>query len=228
MNNKPIQVAVVEDSAEYLEAVEMGLEVEPDIELHSKFGTSEAAIHALHLSPLEEQPAVILLDIRLPGKSGLEAIAELRQVAPESKIIVLTQSNREVDVLKAISAGAAGYMLKALSLNKLTEGIRTVAHGGATLDAEVAQFVMKKLKNYLPKSSSDPILSAREMEVLSLLAEGLVKKEIAKKLNIGYTTVDTHVGRIYLKLGVRNAPSAVNRAYKLDLFKPEEPEPLSP
>ena len=126
------------------------------------------------------------------------------------------------DVVRAISRGAAGYLLKSSTLDQITEGIRTVMGGGAPLDAGVARFILNTLQTKLPQKEIDNILTERELEILTLLGEGLVKKEIADRLQISYTTVDTHVGHIYDKLEVRNAPSAVNKAHRLGLFSAED------
>jgi len=219
---QPIQVSLVEDNPEYRDVVKLALESATDIELVSQFGTAEIALRTFAQDDVIK-PQLILLDVRLPGMDGLDAIPGFRECLPETKIIVLTQSNQEKDVLKAISAGAAGYLMKSATLEELTEGIRIVAAGGATLDSGVAKFILDTLQTNLPKDQQEKVLSAREMQVLTLLAQGLVKKEIAKQLEIGYSTVDTHVGRIYAKLNVSNAPSAVNKAHRLNLFPPDEP-----
>jgi DNA-binding NarL/FixJ family response regulator len=121
-------------------------------------------------------------------------------------------------VLRAISLGASGYLLKSSTVTTITEGIRTVMKGGASLDAGVARFIINTLKTRLSKGSSEGLLTDRQMEIITLLGEGLLKKEIAKRLNISYATVDEHVAHIYERLGVRNAPAAVNQAHLLGLF----------
>lgn len=224
MNNsafKTITVMLVEDNPEYRSVVELALADEDDIELVSQFGTSEIAIRSLSEADKKSVPDLILLDIRLPGADGLDAIWDFRQVAPDVKIVILTQSSQEEDILRAISLGASGYLLKSTTLDELINSIRTVANGGASLNAGVAKFILHTLKSMQTGGREDDgssLLTDRELQVLSLLAEGLVKKEIAKKLSISYATVDTHVGRIYQKLDVNNAPSAVNRAHHMRLF----------
>ena len=224
---------LVEDNPEYSEVIKLALDNAPSMELSDHFGTAEIAIRQLQSGSLDTTPDLILLDIRLPGMSGLDSIPMIRQCVPDAKIVILTQSNQESDVLRAISLGASGYLLKSATLTQLTEGIQTVFAGGATLDAGVAKFVLTSLKSKLSQSATSDAqnpshaaeegrtLSEREMEILTLLAEGCVKKEIAQRLGIGYTTVDTHVSRIYSKLKVGNAPSAVNKAHRLNLFPPD-------
>jgi DNA-binding NarL/FixJ family response regulator len=163
---------------------------------------------------------VILLDLRLPGRSGLESIPGILDCLPDVKIIILTQSDKEEDVLRAISLGASGYLLKSAKVDEITDGIRAVMRGGAPIENQVARFLLKSLKSYLPKEDIEKALSERELEILTLLGEGLVKKEIASRLAIGYTTVDTHVSHIYQKLDVRNAPEAISKAFRLGLLRP--------
>ena len=218
-----IRVMLVEDHPEYRDVVELALRKEPDIELTSQFGTSEGALRELQDTPKSREVDVILLDLNLPGMSGLEAIPWFREFVPKARIIILTQSDAEADVLQAIKLGAAGYLLKSSTVDKLRTGIRTVSEGGASLDAGVAKFILTTLQARMPDGDEPQAqLSEREMEILTLLAEGLVKKEIAKKLGIGTSTVITHVAHIYEKLGATNAPSAINQAHKLGLFRERE------
>ena len=213
-----IRITLVEDNLDYRDIITLTLGAESDIELINQFGTSEAALRELKAMPAGTTPDLILLDLRLPGMSGLEALPHFREVLPDTPIIVLTQSDHEVDVLNAISQGAAGYLLKSSTLEKLTEGVRTVINGGAALDASIASFILKTLQAKLAPQEVNNVLTLRELEILTLLSDGLVKKEIANRLNITFATVDTHIRHIYEKLNVKNAPSAVRKAFKLGLF----------
>ncbi len=217
MNTK-IRVTLVEDHPEYREAIELALRKEPTLELTSQFGTAERALRSLKDADPHQTPDVILLDLNLPGMNGLDALPLFSAAMPDAKIVILTQSDREADVLRAITLGAAGYLLKSATLKQITAGIKSVHSGGASLDAKVAQFILKTLKTKLPQGQTNQVLTDREMDVLTLLAEGLVKKEIAERLSISNTTVVTHVSHIYAKLNVTNAPSAVNKAYRLGIF----------
>lgn len=213
-----IRVMLVEDSPRYREVIALALKQEPAIQLASQFGTAEIALRSLRERPNDDRPDLILLDLRLPGMDGLEALPEFLSVAPEAKIMILTQSDNEADVLRAISLGATGYLLKSSTVNTIIDGIRTVMSGGASLDAGVARFIINTLKTRLPQTGTEVLLTDRQMEVLTLLGEGLLKKEIADRLQISYATVDEHVAHIYERLGVRNAPAAVNKAHQLGLF----------
>ena len=219
MKNK-IRVMVVEDNPRYREVIALALKQEADIQLAGEFGTAEIALRSLKVRLSGELPDLVLLDLHLPGMDGLEALPQFLSAAPESKIMILTQSNNEADVLRAISRGASGYLLKSSTVSTITDGIRSVMKGGASLDAGVACFILNALKTRLPKSSSDGLLTDRQVEILALLGEGLVKKEIAERLRISYATVDEHVAHIYERLGVRNAPGAVNKAHLLGLVPP--------
>ena len=222
---KPIiRVMMVEDHPEYREGIALALEPEKDIELTNRFGTAERALRHLQDLDTPQKPDVILLDLNLPGIAGLESLPYSRICLPDAKVIILTQSDREADVLAAISAGAAGYLLKSASLNQITESIRTVMSGGAALDAKMASFILKNLKKTPPKTGVKDQLSLRELEVLRLLGQVLLKKEISDRLGISIPTVASHVRHIYEKLHVQNAAAAITKAYCSGILSPDERE----
>lgn len=219
--NAPVKVMLVEDNPEFRKVLRLALSRDAAIELASEFGTAEIALRSLRDGSVPCSPDVILLDLRLPGMGGLDALPHFTSTAPQAKVIVLTQSDCEADVLRAIALGAAGYLLKSSTITQIKEGIRTVIGGGASLDPSVAKFLLKSLQARLPTAKAEGLLSARELETLTLLGEGLVKKEIAERLGITYPTVDYHVQRIYEKLQVHNAPAAINIAHRLGIFPPK-------
>jgi two-component system nitrate/nitrite response regulator NarL len=220
MKNK-IRVMLVEDHPGYREVITRALKNEKLIELISQFGTAEIALRSLQDRSTRKVPDLILLDLNLPGLSGLEALPYFKQSIPDTKIIILTQSDKDADILNAISLGAKGYLLKSSTANQIRDGIKTVINGGASLDPAVANLILNTISERPRKVPLEKKLSEREMEVLSRLGEGLVKKEIASVLGISITTVADHVRHIYEKLEVQNAPSAVNKAHRLGLFPPE-------
>lgn len=215
---KPIHIMLIEDSPAFRRVIDRTLGGEPDLVLASQFGTAEIALRSLQEASPADSPDVILLDLNLPGMSGLDAIPWIRQYVPNARIIVLTQSNQEADILQAISQGASGYLLKSNTLDQLTDGIRTVMKGGASLDPTVAKFIMGTVQEHgsaIPKHNP---LSPREMEVLVLIGEGLQKKEVGTRLDISTRTVGAHVAKIFEKLDVQNAPAAINRAHSMGIF----------
>lgn len=216
---KPIRIMLVEDHAGYREVITRALKREADLDLASQFGTAEIALRSLQERPRTAPPDLVLLDLNLPGMSGLEAIPWFKRYVPETEIIILTQSDKTGDVINAITLGAAGYLLKSATASQIKDGIRTVMAGGASLDPHVARFILDTLKKRPPPTESGKTLSERELEILALLGDGLVKKEIANRLDISVTTVAYHVKHIYEKLEVQNAPAAISKAYKTGLFQ---------
>lgn len=206
-----IRIMLVEDNADYRRVIAMAIEDQPGMQLLRHFGTTEVALRTLSAAATADQPDILLLDLRLPGMGGLEAIPLIRKAAPAVKIIVLSQSDEPRDIYRAIATGVSGYLLKSATLEEITNGIRMVAAGGASLDKHVARYILDAMR---PQLAAMPPLTDREQNILELLAEGLVKKEIARRLGIGYATVDTHVSHIYAKLNVPNAPAAVSQAYE--------------
>jgi len=218
----PIPVMLVEDNREYRDVIRLALKRDEGLELVSEFGTAEIALRTLQGEQSRNHPHVVLLDLRLPGMSGLDALSYFSDVLPDAKVIILTQSDQEADVLRAIAMGASGYLLKSSTVAEIKDGIQTVMSGGASLDPRVAKFLLRSLKSRLPKVESDKVLSQREMEILKLLGDGLVKKEIGERLGISYPTVDSHVRHIYEKLDVRNAPSAITMAHRLGIYPSDD------
>lgn len=211
---KTIPVMLVEDHPEYRDVIDLALKDAPGIKLTHKVGSAERAIRVLMDQPQAEAPDVILLDLNLPGKSGLDALPTLRSSHPNIKIVLLTQSDSKPDVLQAMQLGAVGYILKSSTVQQIIEAIHTVASGGVLLGSGVANFILDAMQSQPPADQLDLSLSARELQILSLLGEGKLKKEIASELEISIATVATYIRRIYEKLDVQNAPAAVAKAYR--------------
>ncbi|WPJ95678.1 response regulator transcription factor [Coraliomargarita algicola] len=210
-----INIIMVEDHPEYREGIALALETEPKIQLTHQFGMAEQALRALEH---DTNTDVVLLDLNLPEMSGLEAIPWMIKYRPDIKIIVLSQSDDESDILQAIHLGAAGYLLKESTLEQIINGIQTVVKGGASLDPRVAKFIINTVQKKIPAPNAKQLLSERELEILKLLSEGYMKKEISDHLKIETSTVATHVRRIYEKLQVPNAPAAITKAYRTGIF----------
>lgn len=212
---------LVEDHPEYRESIALTLNKEPDIELSSQFGTAEQALQNLQV-PNVHIPDLVLLDVNLPGISGIEALYWIKKYAPKTKVIILTQSNQEADALAAMTAGAKGYLLKGSKRALLRDAIQTVIHGGVLMDPCIAQYILDHLNSKSPSVELSKELSDREIKTLSLLGEGYVQKEIADQLGITQNTVATFIKRIYEKLEVKNAPAAVSKGYRSGILKVDE------
>ena len=209
---------LVEDNLAYRKSITYALNGRDGINLPHQFGTAEIAIQSLLEMGPAKIPDVVLLDLNLPGMSGLEALPWFKKYIPDANVIVLTQSDAEADVLHAIQEGAMGYLLKSSTVKQIKEAIRSVMDGGSTLDGKVAKFIVTTLNERVPKHVQESTLSQRELEILTLLSEGLVKKEIGDRLGIGYSSVATYTRRIYEKLHVVNAPSAVSKAFRAGIL----------
>jgi len=216
--SRKTRIMLVEDHAGYREIITRALKSQPEIDMVSQFGTAEIALRSLLTVTQENTPDLILLDLNLPGISGLEALPLFIKNIPGVKIIILTQSDRKEDVLNAISNGAAGYLLKSATVQQIREGIQTVVSGGASLDPGMARHIMDDMKTNAMRGTHKKLITEREREVLTLLGDELVKKEIADRLNISVSTVVDHVRKIYEKLEVQNAPSAIHKAHNLGIL----------
>ncbi|EMI41994.1 two component transcriptional regulator, LuxR family [Rhodopirellula sp. SWK7] len=214
-----IRVMIIEDHPDYREVVEIALEREDDFELIGTYGAVEVALRSLQNRDDRNMPDVILLDLNLPGISGLEAIPSFEKQYPNAKIIALTQSEQEADVIRAISLGASGYLVKSATVSDIKTAIRGVVKGEATLDSRVAKYVLGALRGSQALETIDGHLTPRELEVLELLADGLTKKEIARTLRLSTSTVSTHVVHVFEKLKVPNAPAAIAKAFRSGLFR---------
>lgn len=214
----PLRIILIEDNDDYREAIQLAISREDGMALTGAYSTAEIALSDLQTKRVAPGD-IVLLDIRLPQMSGLDALPRILMASPGSKVIVLSQSRQEADVVSAISLGASGYLLKSSSIGQIKDGIRMVANGGATLDGHVANYILDTLRVKEVDVKVGLDLSEREVEVLNLLAGGLAKKEIADRLSIAYDTVDSHVRRIYRKLDVRNAPAAVTAAFRAGLIR---------
>ena len=188
------------------------LEVESDIEVAGEAGTAAQAIQLAG----DLQPDVVIMDVRLPDRSGLAACQEIRQRWPRIQVLVLTSYADEELVLEAIDAGAAGYILKQLNTDDLVNLVYAVARGDAVLDPAVTQKLLQRVRRAAHDSheASFRESSSRELDVLVLVAEGETNAEIAAQLNLSEKTVGNHVSTILSKLNVTNRIEAATYAVR--------------
>ncbi len=204
----PIRVLLVDDHALVRSAIRQALDA-PDIEV---VGEARNAEEALDLAP-RLRPDLVLLDIDLPGMTGIEAVRELAPRLPETRVVMLTVSTDRRNLLEAMRHGAAGYLTKDLTGDALLRAVRGLRRGDLAMSrqhaAQVVEHLQRGGQGGMPEEMR--LLSAREQEVLRLLAEGLTDREIAGALAISPRTVESHVSAVLRKLEVRNRAEAAQR-----------------
>jgi DNA-binding NarL/FixJ family response regulator len=205
----PITIWLVEDDAGYRRNLRISLELEDNVKVDRVFPSCIEFFEALETEP---PPDVVLMDLGLPGMSGLEAIRRLSDIAPDVAVMVLTVFKDKEKVLEALDAGAAGYLLKESTGPEIVSGLRQVFFGGSPLSPAIARIVVEELRK--PSPAADFNLSPREVEVLEKLAEGLAVKEIADLLDISQSTAGFHLTNIYKKLQVQSQTGAVAKALR--------------
>ena len=209
-----IHVMLVDDQNLVRKGVRSLLELVDDIDVVAEAADGAEAIERIP----QVGPDVVLLDMRMPGKSGLDVLRELGERDELPPTIILTTFDDDEVVLQGIQAGAKGYLLKDVPLEELVNAIRTVAEGGSIVKPAVTQRLLKGLEKLHNEFSSldrpDP-LTERETEILRLMAGGYSNKEIARSLGVAEGTVKNHVSNILSKMGVRDRTRAVLKAFEL-------------
>jgi len=208
MDRGVINVLLIEDNVNYRNTLAGLINQNESMVCEHSFESCEEA-----LVILEEglAPDIVLLDIGLPGMSGIEGISLIKAVSPSSQIIIITIYDDHENIIKAIGQGASGYLLKSAPAADIINSINDVVEGGAPINPQIA----KKMLSMFNKISLPPKnygLTEREKELLKILTEGLTKKQIAAKLFISYHTVDTHLKNIYAKLHVQTRSGVVAKA----------------
>lgn len=204
----PIRVSIVEDLTEVREGLAELVSADRELSMIGSFEDAESAAEKLPLL----QADIVIMDINLPGMSGIECIKNIKDKCPDTQFMMFTVYENDEKVLQALQAGASGYLLKRTEPHRIIESIKELNQGGSPMSSNIAR---KVLNIFLTekKITKKEILSDRENEVLELLADGLLYKEIAGRLFIGHGTVRQHIHNIYEKLHVHNRTEAVNKYF---------------
>lgn len=207
----PISVAIVEDLPEVREGLAELIQSDRELSLTASFENAETAAQKLPIIHAD----IVIMDINLPGMSGIDCIRSIKQKCPLTQFMMFTVYENDEKVLQALQAGATGYLLKRTEPQRIIESIKELNQGGSPMSSNIAR---KLLNIFLDKKkvNKKEILSERENTVLQLLADGLLYKEIAEQLNIAHGTVRQHIHNIYEKLHVTNRTEAVNKYFERD------------
>ena len=206
MDTGKIRVVLVEDDPAVRGMMMRVMEKAPEFELAATYADAESALE--HIPAVS--PDVVVMDIQLPGMSGIACTAALRDALPGTQVLVLTNFGDSDYLFDALRAGASGYLLKRSTPEEILEAIHMVSEGGSPMSAGIARQVVESFRKRPDDNKNDfAELTSREEDVLGLLARGHVAKEIAEMLDIGFTTVRFHIRHIYKKLHVRSKTEAV-------------------
>ena len=215
---EPIRVLVVDDQELFRRGITMLLTAEPGIEVVGEAGDG------LEGAALAEStaPDVVLLDVRMPRRSGIEACIDIKQAVPSAKILMLTVSDEEADLYEAVKSGASGYLLKDSSIDEVAQAVRVVADGQSLISPSMAAKLIDEFKQLArPEREQVPglRLTDRELQVLRFVAKGMNNREISKQLYISENTVKNHVRNILEKLQLHSRMEAVMYAVREKLIE---------
>ncbi|HTS25059.1 MAG TPA: response regulator transcription factor [Bryobacteraceae bacterium] len=205
-----IRIVIVEDQRRTREGLAALVGGSAGMEVVAQYRSGEEALSGI----ASMQPAVVLVDLGLPGMSGTEVVARIRELLPGIPVLVLTVHGEDQHIFDSLCAGACGYLLKDIEPARLLAAIREVHSGGAPMSPEIARRVVSMFQKFASPKSEDSRLSARELEVLNLLAEGDSYKACADRLAISIDTVRFYVRRIYDRLHVHSRSAAVSKAMR--------------
>ncbi len=202
-----MRLAIVEDDPLLLDSLKMLLSGETGITISGAFRSAEEALPSLK----QAKPEVMLVDLGLPGMSGIDLIRKIKEEMPGTEIMAHTVFEDRENVFSAIKAGASGYILKGSSPREIVEAIHSIYKGGAPMSPKIARKVIYEFQD---DSVGEYILSSREKEIVKCIEEGLTYKEISDRLDISSHTVHTHIKRIYEKLQAKNRSEVLSKARK--------------
>ncbi len=205
-----VSIWLIEDNVTFRQNIAELINKSSEFACTGCFGSCEECLEKLAEA---DSPRIILIDIGLPGMSGIEGVGKIKRITPATDLVILTVYDDDDKVFEAICAGASGYLLKDAAAESLLKAMGEVLHGGAPMNSHIARRVLKMFTG-LAVPRSDYGLTSREREVLRLLTDGLTKGEIADKLFLSFFTIDTHVRNIYAKLHVHNRSGAVSKVLK--------------
>ena len=206
-----INVALVEDTTDIREALQLIISTADDMQCTQTFATAEAAIKTLPDNAVD----IVLMDIHLPGMSGIECVKLLSEKCPATQFLMCTVYEDDDHIFDALKAGATGYIVKKTPADKLLAAIRELHNGGSPMSASIARRIISSFKNPQQQKMNEhgELLSEREKEMLTLLSQGLFYKEISERLNISLDTVKKHCNNIYRKLHVSSKTEAINKVF---------------
>lgn len=206
-----IKIVIVEDLEEVVEGLTVFIQQDSGLQLMGTYRTAEAALLEIPLL----MPDIVIMDINLPGMTGIECVRKIKVVAPSIQFMMFTVYENNDQVFEALKAGASGYLLKKTHPLQIIESIKELYDGGSPMSAAIARKLVNVfVDQHTAKPSAEAsVLSPREKEVLNLVAKGLLYKEIADELCISFHTVRQHIGKIYEKLHVQNKTEAINKVY---------------
>ena len=202
-----ISVSIAEDLSEVRVSLEKLIQEQPDMLLLSSFPNAEEAMPRLK----EQQSDIVIMDINMPGISGIDCIRKIKDDCPGTQFMIFTIYENDEKVFDALAAGASAYLLKKTPGEKIIEAIHELYHGGSPMSSQIARKVISYFKEKIKQGHDD--LTNKENEVLLLLSKGFLYKEIALQLHITLGTVTQHIHRIYEKLHVNNRTEAINKVY---------------
>ena len=205
-----VTVAIVEDNADLRGTLARVINRAAGHQCVGQYGDAESALKELP----KVKPRVVLMDINLPGMNGVECVRRLKEKLPQTLVVMLTAYEDTENIFGSLEAGASGYLLKRSKSSEILEAIKEVVDGGSPMTAHIARKVVHSFQSKGASPQATENLADREKEVLDLLSQGFMYKEIADKLGISFETVRTYIRRIYEKLQVRSRTEAVAKALR--------------
>ncbi|HMH33421.1 MAG TPA: response regulator transcription factor [Puia sp.] len=205
-----ITVAIIEDLEEIREGLRSFIDPDPDFEIVAMADDADEALKVLPFT----QPDIVIMDINLPGMNGIDCINAVKEECPHTQFMMFTVYENDEKVFQALQAGASGYLLKNASPEQIIEALKELYNGGSPMSPTIARKLVNIFRDQKKSKLSSDLLGRRENDVLELLAQGLLYKEIAARLSITVGTVRQHIHNIYEKLHVQNRTEAINKAMR--------------